>query len=88
MATPGTWQILQSAPISAAPFNGGTMQYALLLPDSYDPTKKYALVHVGHPNDGGMNGNSYPRNGQDYVNRELTEVRWHEKLPEEIFAMP
>ena len=28
------------------------------------------------------------RNGEEYLERELTEIRWHDKLPDHLFEMP
>lgn len=56
----GTWLQNQKVAQSGLPGGGGFMYYDLLVPANYDPKYVYPIVVLGHENDEGMNGGSYP----------------------------
>ena len=63
-ATAGTWVTNQSfaAPM---PGGGGVLRYNIQYPQNYSKTSGvvWPVVFLGHENDQGMNGSSYPRDG-------------------------
>ena len=65
--TPGTWVVNKHFTLAGSPSGLGYMNFNYVLPANYNSAYLYPILFVNHPLDGGMNGSSYPRDGNVMV---------------------
>lgn len=65
--TKGTWTVGQRQSLANSPSGLGYMQYNVLPPAQASANFIYPVLFVNHPNDDGMNGSSYPKDGSSFV---------------------
>jgi cellulase (glycosyl hydrolase family 5)/fibronectin type III domain protein len=66
--TTGTWALSQRLTSFQNGPGGVSFQYNVLLPAQFSTSLVYPILFYGHENDEGMNGSTYPLDGNTFIN--------------------